>query len=107
LRVGVGDFLQVFERGVGDEEVGEFGEGLCGEGVDVGVAGLDGVVVVVGGEEEFCGGFFGVDAGGVEAGVAGDGVFGAEEERFGGVDGSVVGVGVEGDDAELEVLGAA
>ena len=55
LGIGVGDFLQVFEGGVGDEEVGEFGEGLRGEGVDVGVAGFDGVVVVVGGEEEFGG----------------------------------------------------
>jgi hypothetical protein len=34
--------LQIFERGVGDEEVGEFGVGLRGEGVDVGVLGLDG-----------------------------------------------------------------
>ena len=107
LRVGVGDFLQGFEGGVGDEEVGEFGEGLRGESVDVGVAGFDGVVVVVGGEEEFGGGFFGVDARGEEAGVAVDGVFGVEEDGFGGVDGSVVGVGVEGDGAELEMLRAA
>ena len=77
--------MQVFERGVGDEEVGEFGEGLRGEGVDVGIAGLDGIVVVVGGEEEFGGCVFSVDAGGVEAGVAVDGVFGVNEDWLGGV----------------------
>ena len=70
--------MQGFEGGVGDEEVGELGEGLRGESVDVGVAGLDGVVVVVGGEDEFGGGFFGVDAGGEEAGVARGGVFGSD-----------------------------
>ena len=43
----------------------------------------------------------------VEAGFAGDLVFGAEEEGLGRVDAAVAGIGAEPDDAELEFFFAA
>ena len=104
--------MQIFEGAVGDEEVGKFGEGLRSEDVDVGVFGFDGVVVVVGSEDEFGGRSFSVDVCGEEAGVAGDSVFGADEDGFGGVKRPIFGarvgaVGAEANGAELEMLGAA